>query len=239
MKKPIEEILTKFLAAQEKSLKPRDRADYRDVVELLKNYLNSYAYENLSGEESRRFEKSFNAAGEKHRTFCQLFGPEKIGENIGMFLDYFLIRKVMADAEFLEKAASITSRLMLWLGGEGYIEAEASQEGLARGRAAAADLPRAEKAARILYQVARASGIDVSRIPDEDYLEFDHYTIKRLEAGKLWFEDITPGRSRELGPVKVPKAVTDLLAEGWEVSCALARVKGEWHLVEVANVYPT
>ncbi len=238
MKPTIEEILNEFLAAREKKLKPRTMVYYRDVVELLKNYLNSYACEDLSGEEIRLFERLNQSGGEESQTFCRLFGPEKIVENLGMFLDYFLVRKVIAGEDFLRKAGSVTSRLMKWLGEEGHITAEDAREGGERGRAAASYLPRAEKAGHLLYQSIAASGIDVSRTPEEDYRDFDHYTISRLEPGKLWFGETLPGRSGKLGPVTVPEAVTELLEEGWDVSCAFARVKGEWRMVEVGNVYP-
>jgi hypothetical protein len=238
MKATIEEILDEFLAAREKKLKPRTMVYYRDVVELLKNYLNSYAYEDLSGEEIRLFERLNQSGGEDSQTFCRLFGPEKIVENLGMFLDYFLVRKVIAGADFLRKAGSVTSRLMKWLGEEGYITAQDAREGGERGREAASNLPRAEKAGRLLYGAIAASGIDVNRIPEEDYRDFDHYTISRLEPGKLWFGETYPVRSGKLGPVMVPEAATALLAEGWDISCSFARVKGEWRMVEFGNVYP-
>jgi hypothetical protein len=36
----------------------------------------------------------------------------------------------------------------------------------------------------------------------------------------------------------VPKAATELLRQGWQMSCSLARIRGTWHLFEMANVYP-
>lgn len=44
---------------------------------LLESHLDSYAYEDLSKAERPLFDRHFNAEGEQHRTFCQLFGPEK------------------------------------------------------------------------------------------------------------------------------------------------------------------
>jgi len=238
MKANIEEVLDKFLAAQEKSLKPQTMIDYRDAISLLRDYLNSYAHENLTEEESRLLEEHDNARGGESPKFCRLFGPEKIGENLEMFLDYFLVRKVMAGADFLKKVGSISSRLMKWLGENGYIAPEDAEEGSDQGRTAARNLPRSENAGRILYQAAEDLRIDVTRLPEEDYLEFDHYTIVHLEPGKLWFNEIGPGRSGEAEPVPVPAAATELLEEGWDISCAFARVQGKWRMVEFGNVYP-
>lgn len=35
-----------------------------------------------------------------------------------------------------------------------------------------------------------------------------------------------------------PEEATKLLRDGWDVSCALARVHGTWRMIDVANVYP-
>lgn len=53
----------------------------------------------------------------------------------------------------------------------------------------------------------------------------------RLTTCLLWFEG-------GVGPLKVPKQVTELAQEGWSVTVVLARVQGAWHLLEVGNVYP-
>lgn len=43
---------------------------------------------------------------------------------------------------------------------------------------------------------------------------------------------------RRVGPLKVPKQLTELAQVGWSVTVVLARVRGAWHLLEVGNVYP-
>ena len=37
---------------------------------------------------------------------------------------------------------------------------------------------------------------------------------------------------------ELPKEATSLLKEGWELSCALGRIRGQWRILEIANVYP-
>ena len=72
----------------------------------------------------------------------------------------------------------------------------------------------------------------------DDFLEFDHRTIVKVEAGRLWLEGFERGTRRAYGPILVPAAATKLLCKGWDLSCALGRVDGTWRIVEVANVYP-
>ena len=72
----------------------------------------------------------------------------------------------------------------------------------------------------------------------DDFLEFDHRTIAKVEAGRLWLEGFERGTRRAYGPILVPAAATKLLCKGWDLSCALGRVDGTWRIVEVANVYP-
>lgn len=53
-------------------------------MELLRDCLNSYAYQSLSKQEAALFEHHFDAEGDMHREFCQLFGPEKILDEVSV-----------------------------------------------------------------------------------------------------------------------------------------------------------
>lgn len=53
-----------------------------------------------------RLERAFNAGNEE--AFVRLFGPDKIVEALGEFLDYSMIRKVMAGEELLRAAGTVT-----------------------------------------------------------------------------------------------------------------------------------
>jgi len=245
----IEQVFQEFLAEQQKRLKLKTFANYDDVIDLLQHHLNGYGHEGLSKAESALFEKHYNAEGDAHRTFCQLFGPEKIPENLGSFLGYFMIRKVMAGADFKRAAGTVTKRLSKWLMTKGYISAEAGQEGKERAADATKDLPNAERAAQFLRDAARRlvfgpggilnPAIEPDDFEDEDYMEFDHYPIAKVEAGKLWLEIPESDEDSTLGPIPVPRQATALLRQGWEISCALGRIKGKWRIVEMANVYPS
>jgi hypothetical protein len=71
-------------------------------------------------------------------------------------------------------------------------------------------------------------------------VEFDHYTIAKVEPGKLWLEvyDDDSGKPVVRGPMPASREATGRLRAGWDISCALGRFEGKWQLVEVANVYP-
>lgn len=233
----IEQVFAEFLDEQRVKLKPRTARQYEDVIDLLTHHLNGYGYEGLSKKEERLFNKHYNATGEAHREFCQIFGPEKIVANLGMFLSYFMVRKVMAGAELKRAAGTVTKKLSKWLAAKGYIDEEESEEGIGRGAEAARDLPKAERAAQMLFAAEAENALGLEELKDEDYLDFDHFAIARIEPGVLWLRQA--GERKLIGPVVVPPAATRLLQEGWDLSCSLGRVRGKWHIVEIANVYPS
>jgi len=234
----IDRIFRGFLAEQYKRLKSKTYKKYEHVIDLLRHHLNGYAYEGLSKSESTLFDNYFNAEGKKHREFCQLFGPEKIIENMESFLTFFMIRKVMTSEELLRSAGVVMRKLSKWLVQNGYIT-----EGTARDREKKCtimikDLISAKQAAQILLQSIDNLAFDFSYLNDEDYIEFDHHTIERIESGKLWINVFEDDNEKTIGPIPVPKRATELLQKGWDISCALGRIYGEWRIVEVANVYP-
>lgn len=107
----IEETFETFLSEQKARLATKTWRSYEDIVQLLTHSLNGYAYLGLDEADAERFDKAFNAKGDEHREFCQLFGPEHIAPNIGEFLGYFFPRKVMASAEQTKQAGTVTRKL--------------------------------------------------------------------------------------------------------------------------------
>ena len=167
-----------------------------------------------------------------------MFGPDKISENIGMFLSYFMVRKVIAGQELIRAAGTVTKKLAKWLAEKGYVSGEEAQSAADIGGQAARDLPKAETAAQLLYEATENLPVGLSESEEEDHLDFDHYTVVKIEPGKVWIDARAGGYAKTLGPIAVPREVTKLLGEGWDISCSLARVRGEWRIVEVGNVYP-
>jgi hypothetical protein len=233
----IEQVLGEFLAEQKRRLKPATFSNYESVIDLLRSHLNGYAYDGLSRAESALFKKHYNAEGKEHREFCEIFGPDKIVESFSGFLGYFMVRKVLAGEELKRAAGTVTKKLSKWLVEKGYTSQELALEGSEEGAAAARNLPRAERAARLLYEDTNRTALDPNSLSDEDYQDFDHYTIVKIEPGKLWMESFTGGEEL-IGPVRAPEKATTLLRTGWNISCSLGRIRGQWRLLEMGNVYP-
>jgi hypothetical protein len=233
----IQQVLERFLDDQTSRLGPRTAARYRAVIGLLQSYLDGYAYQSLDNQESVLFEHHSDATGSSHLSFCQLFGANKIIENIGGFVGYFMIRKVVAGEELKRAAGTVSKKLSRWLEQNNMVDSSAARDAAAKGADAARDLPRAERAALLLADHAVASNLDTEALGEEDYLDFDHFTIVKLEPGRVWLDPSLGGES--YGPITIPKEASRLLSDGWEISCALGRVRARWHIVEVGNVYPS
>jgi hypothetical protein len=225
----IDGALEEFLAEQRERLSATTMRNYDEVVSLLRMSLNSYAYDSLDEPEQERWREAFDAGDED--AFTKLFGPEKIVDHLDEFLGYFMIRKVMASEELLRASGTVTKKLAKWLHERGYISEEEQEDAVERGGAAARELPRADRLGSLLHEVMeRTPPFDPEEIPQEDWIE-DFLTIERVEPGELWFEG-------GIGPVRAPKPASDLAQVGWGVNIVLAKLRGEWRIVELGFVYP-
>jgi len=225
----IDEAFEAFLAEQRKRLSPKTLRNYEDVVSLLRSSLNGYAYQSLDSLEEKRWRKAFDAGDEEE--FTRLFGPEKIIENLDEFLGYFMVRKVMAGQELLRAAGTVTKKLASWLHEQGYISEDERADAVERGGDAARELPRADRLGELLHdEMAKTPPFDPEDVPGQDWVE-DFLAIERIEPGALWFEG-------GIGPVRVSKKASDLAHVGWGVNVVLARLRGEWRIVELGFVYP-
>lgn len=225
----IRATLDEFLREQEERLSPATFANYADVVWLLESCLNGYGHEWLDADESERFERVFEAGDEE--AFCNLFGPEKIPEQVGSFLNWFMLRKVFAGQQLLKASTTVSKRLLTWLCDRGLIDAVAAAEAKAIAVAAAHDLPASDRLTRLLGELC--SGTPFAPLSErvEDEVVEDMLTITRVEPGRLWFDD-------GIGPLEVPHEASDLAKPGWSLFAALASVKGHWRLLEHGVVYP-
>jgi len=98
--------------------------------------------------------------------------------------------------------------------------------------ATAKNLPKAEKAGRLLWEQAQATrGMFGSNKTDES----GYMDITKIQPGKLW---VTPIGGKELGPITVSEKVTDLLEVGWEINLGLMRRRGKLEIAEIGCIYP-
>ena len=226
----ISEVLAAYLADERERLKPDTYDLYAQVIELLQAGLDGYAYGSLEDDEREPWEKRLNADDDRHREFCEFFGPEHILPNVGEFLDYFMVRKVMASQALLRTSGTVTKKLAKWLEAKGYAGADEAEEAIERGAVAARDLPRAERLTALLYQITSSR-----YSPEDDDIE-DQFEIERVEPGRIWLE-VLDG-CRQLVPINLPEKATELCRAGWTISGAIRRIGGEWVLVETWSVYP-
>lgn len=231
----IDQVLDDFIDEQRSRFKAATVSKYERVVALLRNHLNDYAYQGLSNTDRILFERHSSKEGDQHRSFCQIFGPEKIIYELDQFLGYSIIRKSMVSETLKRAAGTVAKRLSKWLGEQDYIDDELAQAGIEKSAGTVQNIPRAEKAADKLYECLYKGDLD--HVHEDDFLDFDQYTIVRTEPGTLWLEQSWNSYS-SLIRVPVPEQVFDLLEEGWELGCCLARIDGQWRMIKVGDVYP-
>ena len=133
----------------------------------------------------------------------------------------------------MKAAGTVTKKLVKWLAEKGYVEDDEGLE-LAEERAsdAARDLPASQDVVDLLeaYLDEHAPARSTRELED-------HFTITRVEPGKLWLEPFASG-DREIGPVPVPREVSDLCRVGWDISGTVVKTPKGWRFVEVWNVSP-
>ena len=227
--RPVEAVLNEFLEEQKARLKPSTFRKYQDVIDLFMTSMNNYAYQTLDQAERAGFEQHYGKNAEEHREFCQFFGADKIAENVGEFLGYFMIRKVMCGAELKRAAGTVMKKLGQWLAEKGYVDGEEAEGLMDRGAEAARNLPQAERLAELLAEYA--SGVGRS---SDEAIE-DHFTIDAVMPGKL---HLSPLVGDQKIVISVPLAISSACTVGWEIAGAVAKTKRGWRLLEVWNVYP-
>ncbi len=225
----IEDVAARFLKGRV-SVTEVSKSDRKGALELFMGCMNGYAYQSLSKDESTLFEHYYDLEGKAHKEFCQIFGPEKIPENVGEFVGYYLIRKVMLPGDEMGMAAKAVSEFCTWLANENIVPAEAANQAAALAASAAKVLPCAEDANRLIWQVAQKCPKSVQQV-----IEFGETTVKKIDKDCLWLES---HEGSDIGPVVLQKEALMLLKAGWTINCALVKSAGKWHFCEVGNVYP-
>lgn len=81
-----------------------------------------------------------------------------------------------------------------------------------------------------MRRCARAPAIDPDDVDDEDWVE-GHLRIADVGPGKIWFEN-------GVGPIAMPRKVSDLARPGWSVFVTAARIDKRRRLPEVGAVHP-
>lgn len=224
----IDEVLALFLKDQQKRLKPRTFNKYEEVIDLLRHCLNGHGYHELdSSSDVALYEKLYF---QKNLEFCFIFGPEKIASSLPNFLNYFMIRKVMASEALLQSAGVVAKKLAKWLEENGHIGKETANRIIRLAAEAARELPAAERLARLIYEYAQ------SHAPRYWTAELDDYfMIDQVHPGILILSGMATSGIVE---VRVPKEITDHCRKGWQVNLLLGKTRNGWCILETGNVYP-
>lgn len=221
----IDQAFQEFLAEQEARISPATFSKYASILDLLGSCLER----DWPGHEQEEYERITAAGG----TFCGTFGPEEILGGLSEFLGYFMPHKVVASKATMQAAGTVTKKLVKWLGEKGYVK-DAKGLKLAEERAgdAARDLPASQDVVDLLEAY-----LD-EHAPEHHSRELeDHFMVTRVEPGKLWLDPFASG-DREIGPVPVPREVSDLCKVGWDIGGTVVKTPKGWRLAEVWNVSP-
>ena len=225
----IEGAFRDFLHDQKDRLKPRTLRRYEEVIELFRHCLNGYGVQDLDvAADVALYQRLYN---HRELEFCAIFGPDKILKNLPTFLNYFIIRKVMASEELLRAAGTVSKKLALWLAEHGYVDDNEVNAAATLASEAARELPAAERLARLLYDYAQ------SHAPRywTDELD-DYFAVEQIEPGKLVL--LPMGTDAGMIEVKVPLDISDHCKVGWHINLLLGKTRHGWRILETGNVYP-
>ena len=226
----ISDVLAEYLRAEKSRLAAKTHARYTDVIGLFTHSLNGYAASSLSQFERARFDKHFDAKGDQHREFCDIFGPEHILENVGEFLNYFMVSKVIVGADTLRASGTVMKKLAKWLVEHEYVKSDDADVAIEKGSDAARDLPAAEKLSTLLYDLT------AGRLEPRDSDIEGRFSITKVEPDRIWLQDEDDGEN--YGPILLTEKVTKLCRVGWIISGAVRKSGNRCVLVEAFQVYP-
>jgi len=228
--KTIKQVFGEFLEEQEARLKPKTYRGYADAIYLFEQCLNGYAYQGLNKKDSKRFDTLYN---EKHKEFCEVFGPDKIGPSeIGEFLDYFMIRKVVGSKELMKTVGRVMRRFVKWMGEKGYMPEGKLEDTAELVDELKEELPKVEELSGLIYEYIQNHPVGkFSEICDS------YFRVTKIESGKLWLEDDMGGKG-DIGPIIVSTEISSLCKVGWVINLELGKTRKGWEMLESGNVYP-
>jgi hypothetical protein len=228
--KTIKQVFKEFLEEQQVRLKPRTYGGYEDTIYLFEQCLNNYAYQYLDDKESKVFDKLYD---EKNKQFCELFVPDKIGSlEIGEFLDYFMVRKVIGSKELMKTVGRVMRKFVKWMKEKGYMN-----EGEYDNSAEIVDdlkdeLPKVVELSSLIYDYIQDN-------PPEKFSESvdGYFRVTKIEPRKLWLEDYI-GCGGTLGPVSVSLEISSMCKEGWVIYLELGKTSKGWQMLISGTVFP-
>jgi len=192
--------------------------------------LERYGYMYLDEAEEELFDRHYDGGTDEETVFCRLFGPEKIADNAGEFLGYFMPHKVMCGEDLLRASGTVIKKLSTWLLEKGYIYPEDATEMKERAETASRELPAADRFSRALYDYVESQPFIEE---GEEELD-DYFEVIEVETGKLHLK--APGLEKPVA-VKVPGRISKLCKKGWMLNLLLIKTEGSWVIAESGGAF--
>lgn len=233
----IKSVLSEFAEDRRTKLDPVEHRAYRRILFFLELCINNYGHRNLNGDERALCERNYHAQGGAQRHFFEVFGPDKLLPELDFFAAVYVKRDVFTSERIEEKAPLVVEDLREWLLERGYVSRQALGASLELSKRRTKLRTRAKRVARLLAE--RAVSVDPVLFTDRDYIDTDDHPVTRVDPGRFWLRVYRTAEPEEIGPLLAPLDATKSLRVGWNLSCALARVRGRWQIVAVDEVYPT
>jgi len=226
----LKKILDDFLTDQKERLSKRTYNDYSNVISLFEDYLNSYAYMHLPAKEQDNFEeKAIYGEG----SYCEMYSVDKLSSmQVDDFMADFMIRKVMGEKYLMKKTATVMRRFSKWLKNNDYITEEKFDIIYSTINEKKDSLPKAAELSDLIYDESIKNEFNKYSSYEEG-----NYAVTKIKPGKLWVKDYMEA-GEEIGPVIVPKKITDLAESDFFVFLELGKKNGKYYIVNSGNVYP-
>lgn len=235
VKKTIDDVLEEFLAEQKQNLKPQSYSGYETAMRYFEHFLDGYGLELLEEEDlgEEDLELYEELSEEEGLEFCEIFGPGRIGYvEMEEFLGGYVILNAATSKNFLKVVGRVMHKLVQWLHEKGYMVDEVYEKTNERVNELKADLPATMEVGKLMSEYAAKS----SRGKYMEELN-SHFNIKKIEPGKLWFEDYIV--SEELiGPVLVSGEISSMCRVGWTVVLRIGKKGDVWRIIDSKSVYP-
>jgi len=228
--KTLQKVFQEFLAEQQSALKPQTYSGSKLAINYFERYLNGYGSENLTEKDLERYEELSEGKGKE---YCEIFGPSRLGlKEMESFLGLFMVLRVEASKNFLAIVGRVMHKLVKWLHEKGYLADGDYKIMDRRVKELKADLPIAVEVNGLMSEYAAKS-------PHGKYTEElnSRFTIKKIEPGKLWLEDLMdPGKL--IGPVLVSEEISSMCKTGWTVVLWIGKTGSVWKVIDSKAVYP-
>ncbi len=231
----IQSALEEFARERQQLSENQSRIVQR-VLFFLALCINNYGHRNLDDEERDECERHFYAQGEAQRHFFEVFGPEKLLPELDFFRGAYLKSDVQTTDQVEKKASSVVTDLRQWLVAKGYLDHETLAVEEARAMRRQSRMRQAKKAKRQLEALVSVERLRAAS--GDSFVPCDHHLAARIDPGKIWLRVYRGPAAERIGPIDVPREVSETLEVGWSLCAALHLVGRRWRLVELSEIYP-